>query len=201
MNLTTSVAEWSRSQGISRQQGYVAVKRCGIPVRDGKLDPDVASVLYRKHTRARAPSRPGRDKSAADPELRVDPVSGAVVASGNGWDDRGGRAGDAAASSLADNGGHVEGDGDYWHSRARREKAEAELAELKLREQQGELVRVADVRAAMASKLAAMRDALLQIPSRLVPILTAETDPAKIHQSLEVELHQALQFVSGEVVG
>lgn len=52
-----TVAQWSASMGISKQAGYQAVRRCGIPVDDGKVDPDVATTLYRKYTRARANER------------------------------------------------------------------------------------------------------------------------------------------------
>lgn len=84
----------------------------------------------------------------------------------------------------------------YEEARRRRELAEAQIAELKLQEQMGGLVRLGEVRAAMASKVSAMREALLQIPSRLVPLLAAESDPAQIHSLLELELMQALAFVS-----
>lgn len=86
----------------------------------------------------------------------------------------------------------------YEDARRRRELAEAQIAELKLLEQMGSLVRLTEVRSAMAAKVAAMREALMQIPSRLVPVLAAESDPAKIHASLESELVQALAFVSGD---
>ncbi|TDY35099.1 hypothetical protein [Janthinobacterium sp. 75] len=52
-NLTT-IAKWAESIGISRQQGYAAVKRCEIPVTDGQVDTEYASILYERHTRPRA---------------------------------------------------------------------------------------------------------------------------------------------------
>ncbi len=62
---TTTIAEWAKSLGISRQQGYAAVNRCSIPVVDGRLDPDVAGVLYQKHTRARANGKRGANSAGA----------------------------------------------------------------------------------------------------------------------------------------
>jgi len=85
---------------------------------------------------------------------------------------------------------------DYWASRARREKAEADLAELKLQEQQGVLVRVADVKSGYAKRLAALREGLLQLPARLAPVLAAEADMAKCHEALQRELHAVLAMVT-----
>jgi phage terminase Nu1 subunit (DNA packaging protein) len=85
-----------------------------------------------------------------------------------------------------------DGDDGYWHSRSRREAAEAELAELKLAEQRGDLVRAADVRAAYAKRAAGLREALLQIPARLASVLAAETDHARVHDTLQAELHAVL---------
>ena len=87
------------------------------------------------------------------------------------------------------------GPGDYWASRARRERAEAELAELKLAEQQGVLIRADAVRAAHAKRLAGLREALLQVPARLAPVLAAETDQARCHDTLQRELHAVLATV------
>lgn len=85
----------------------------------------------------------------------------------------------------------------YLASKARREEAEAQLAELRLREVQGDLVRVAAVRAAMGGRLATLRDSLLQIPPRVVPILAAETDPAAIHALLQREISASLSLAAG----
>lgn len=49
----TKISNWANSLGISRQQGYAAVERCGIPVTDGQVDAEYATHLYRKHTRLR----------------------------------------------------------------------------------------------------------------------------------------------------
>jgi hypothetical protein len=51
-NLT--IPEWAKTVGISRQQGYEAVKRCEIPVTDKLVDVDVATMLYQRRTRQRA---------------------------------------------------------------------------------------------------------------------------------------------------
>ena len=99
-----------------------------------------------------------------------------------------------AAPRTGDDGD--EAPSDYWASRARREKAEAQTAELKLAELQGQLVRADTIRAAHAKRLAGLREALLQIPARLSAVLAAEPDQAKCHDALQRELHAVLASVA-----
>lgn len=86
----------------------------------------------------------------------------------------------------------------YSFDRARREKYDADLAEIKLREQQGDLVRRAEVRAVMAAKLGEVRTNLLQIPARLAPLLAPETDQGKVHALLDGELRTVLNRLTGD---
>ena len=60
-----TVTAWSAEMGISKQAGYVAVKRCRIPITDGKIDADAATMLYRNRTRYRV--NPKRMASAPPP--------------------------------------------------------------------------------------------------------------------------------------
>jgi phage terminase Nu1 subunit (DNA packaging protein) len=78
-------------------------------------------------------------------------------------------------------------------ARTRREIAEADLAELKLSELSGVLVRVSDVRNELAKRLAATRESLMQIPARLSPVLAAEVDQARIHDLIQQDLQVVLQ--------
>ena len=80
----------------------------------------------------------------------------------------------------------------YNEAKTLREIAEARLAELKLAEQRGELVRVAEVESSLAAKVAALREGFLQMPARLAPIMAAESDQARCHDILQAELRQAL---------
>jgi hypothetical protein len=156
-----TVLAWSTEMGMSRQAGYAALKRCEIPVEGGLVDRDIATMLYRRRTRARANERRGG-------EGQTPPAAG------------------ESSAITADDGDN------YWVSRARREQAEAELAELKLAEQRGLLVRAADVRAALAKNIASLREGFLQLPSRLVPLLVVESDPAKLDGLLRQEIHAVL---------
>ena len=85
----------------------------------------------------------------------------------------------------------------YDEARRRREVAESSIAEMRQEELQGDLIRIDVIRSHLAGKISAMRDAFLQIPARLVPILVAETDPAKVHTLLEDEIIRAMALVNG----
>ncbi len=85
----------------------------------------------------------------------------------------------------------------FQEVRSRREAAEASLAELKLAEQRGELIRVDAVRHALAKVCAETRDNILQVPDRLSAVLAAETDQARVHGLLTSELHQVLEKLTG----
>jgi hypothetical protein len=154
-----TVPAWSDTMGISKQAGYKAIARCAIPVVDGTVDPDVATVLYRKRTRSRANKR--QADHAPQPPGQAD-----------------------SDINVGDN---------YWTSRGRREAAEAATAELRLAELRGQLTRVPDVKRAHATRLAALREGLLQIPARLAPVLAAETDLARTQDLLQRELAAVLR--------
>lgn len=80
-------------------------------------------------------------------------------------------------------------------ARTRREIAEADLAELKLRELRGELVRLADVRGQYARLLASIREAFLQMPARVVPLLAEGSTPEGIDMILRREINSTLQIL------
>ena len=46
-----TVTAWAHEIGISKQAGYKAVQRCGIPLEDGLVDAEVATMLYKRRTR------------------------------------------------------------------------------------------------------------------------------------------------------
>ena len=80
----------------------------------------------------------------------------------------------------------------YSVDRARRERYEADLAELKLRELQRDLVRVVEVRAEIAARVGNVRANLLQIPARLAPLLLGQADQEKVRALLEAEIRGVL---------
>jgi len=163
-NLTT-IAEWAASLGISRQSGYDAVKRCEIPVTDGKVDPDYATHLYRKNTRQRANgSRPDSLANGAQPAS----AAGA-----------GGAGGSEAQAKIPG----------YDSSRARREAAEAAVAEIKLA---GLYLVKADVDSAVFEAARALRDGLMNCARRIAadvaPLASADECEAVIERELRALL-------------
>jgi hypothetical protein len=158
----TKIADWAASMGISRQQGYEAVKRCSIPVENGKLDPDVAGVLYQKHTRARANGKNAPFPAGAD----------------------GGPGADAPAGAKAKPAG-------YDTSRARREEAEAKISEMKLAEMQGKYLLKDDVAAVVFEIARALRDGLTNSARRIAADVAALTTGAECEAVVERE-HRAL---------
>lgn len=152
-NLTT-VAAWAKIVGISRQSAYDAVTRCGIPVVDGKLDPDYATHLYQKHTRPRANAqRPAPMANEAQPSC-------------------------AAGAGGAESGVKPAQVPGYDTSRARREAAEATAAEIKLAEMAGQFLLKSDVDSTVFEAARALRDGLMNCARRIAadvaPLGTAE---------------------------
>lgn len=85
---------------------------------------------------------------------------------------------------------------DFQRARTRREIAEANLSEMRERELAGQLIRVDAIRAAWARRISATRDALLQLPHRLAPVLAAESDMERVSHLLDAELRQCLHDLS-----
>ncbi|SFD83746.1 hypothetical protein [Massilia yuzhufengensis] len=147
-NLTT-IADWAKLVGISRQSGYAAVERCGIPVTDGKVDAEYATHLYQKNTRQRANGN------------RSDPLANGAQP---------GPSAGAGGTGGPESPAKVPG---YDSSRARREAAEATLAELKLAEQAGQFLVKSEVDAAVFEAARALRDGLVNCARRIAADVAA----------------------------
>lgn len=170
-NLTT-IAEWAKTVGISRQSAYDAVKRCEIPVTDGKVDPDYASHLYAKNTRQRANGN------------RPDPLAiGAQLGAAAGV---GGTGGPESPAKVPG----------YDSSRARREAAEAQLAELKLAEQAGQFLVKAEVDAALFEAARALRDGLVNCARRIAADVAAMSTADECEAVIEREHRLLLESLA-----
>lgn len=174
-------AEYARRRGVDPTTVRDAIKAGRITLIDGKVDPAVADIQWQRNTRARV--NPARAPGTAPPSM---PLQHQMSLSS------------AAAAPPVDGPAQPDpaGESDYWVSRARREHAEADLAELKLAEQNGQLIRVEAIRSALAGVISSTRDSLLQLPARLAPVLAAETDAAKVHDLIQAEIHQALAQIT-----
>lgn len=81
-------------------------------------------------------------------------------------------------------------------SQAKKEEFRAKLVELEYEERVGTLVRKDEVEKEMFQIGRLVRDAVLNVPSRLAGIIAAESDQRKVHDLLERELRQALEALS-----
>ncbi len=162
-------SEYARHRGVSAVAVHYAVQEGRISLINGKIDAAVADIQWQRNTRTRAPNRPAVDTD----------VQSTTAGAGSG----------AEPAAAGD---------DYWVSRARREAAEAHIAEMKRGELEGKLIRADVLRQAWSRKVASVRDALLQIPPRMAPVLAAESDMERVATLLEDELRAALAELSRE---
>lgn len=187
VNLMTQ-AEYAKHRGCSAVAVHKAVKAGRISLvtdrADGKdkIDPAVADIQWAQNSRARAVSR------------APEPVAQAPAASSPGDVDTPQLPlqPDQADGGEQASGESITGDPQYQASRSSREEAEARRSWLKLKEEEGELVRIDQVRAQLASKLSPVREAFLQLPARLASTLASQSDPARIQTLLEAEIHKIL---------
>lgn len=94
------------------------------------------------------------------------------------------------------------GDGPDEHhdtARTRLRIAEANMAEMTEAKMRRELVNLSVVERQLATDYATTRDALLQIPARLAPLLAPESNTTAIYNMLHAEIHQALLNLAGTV--
>lgn len=160
----------ARELGVSRQAVHDLVKRNIIPKdKDGLIDVELAKVALLNRVRPSGKTNTAIQETS-QPTATTSPPE---------IDE------DAEITS-------------YHVAKTLREAAEAQIARLKLAEMKGELIKVDAVRAAWAAKITGARDALLQIPSRVAPVLAACTDLVEVTALLEAELRQALADLSAE---
>ena len=141
-----------------------------------KIDPEVADIQWASKTDAAQQARGAR----------------------GGHEPKAGPPRETAATTLPPGreGGRR---GDYFVTKERREAAEADLAELELKERRGELVKKADVEREAFAVQRALRDRLTGIPDRIAPMLAAETDVAKCHEIVASEIRAALREIVQEL--
>ena len=93
--------------------------------------------------------------------------------------------------------GLLEGGLDLVQERALLSRQHRILAEMRVDEERGSLIRVDAVKAALARAFATTRDNLLQIPPRVASLLAADNDVASVQNALHAEIHRALMNLSG----
>lgn len=181
-----SQAEYAKRRGVSEAAVSKAIAKGRISLINGKIDPAVADVQWAQNTRARAKRSAPAAPAAAAPATPIADEAGQIPLVS------------AAEMPAAQPGDAPAGGGqDYMQSRARREAADAELAEMALAQKRGELIQVRAVELVWSNALAAAREHLLQVRARLAPLLAIETETFKIEQLLDLEHNKALSFLAG----
>lgn len=168
------------------------LKKQGMPV--DSVEAAQAWRMARQNVAARKPAPSSFvaapapiPQSLPQPPRRLDPMAGRV-----GGDDFHAM---IRANEVKFDGSELDEDHDAARTRLR--ISEANLSEMKEAEERGQLIRVEAVKSALSVAMATAREALLQIPSRLAPLLAADTDPAHVQNVLHAEIHQALAELSG----
>lgn len=175
-------AELARRLGVSRQAVSDLVRR-GIltPDANGRIDEAAARAAILSSVHPTSKTVQAAQASAPAP---IDPVAAAPAPA----------PAPAVAPAAAP---QPEAAATNYHvAKTMREAAEAHIARLKLAEMRGELIRTDAVRAVMSNIFATTREAVLQMPARLAPLLAAESDPAAVQNLLHAELHAALESLA-----
>lgn len=136
-----------------------------------KIDPEVADIQWGRNTDPEQSARANVGREPTSPGIGADLVTTAAGA-GQGQ------------NSL------------YWDARTRREQAEAEKAEIQLKEMSGELVDREAVRRAAYEAGRLLRDMLLALPGTLAQDLAAIAGPQEIEIRLRDELRKVLDQVA-----
>lgn len=164
-----SQAELARLLGVSRQAVNDLVRRNVLEVgQDNRIDVEMARVALANRVRPSSKTAQALETPAAT-ALQPEAAAAAPL-----------QEQDSAAVTS------------YHVAKTLRETAEARLAQLKLAELRGDLIRAADVRSTWAKRAAALRESILQLPPRLAATLAAEPDQARCHDILQAELHTLL---------
>lgn len=85
---------------------------------------------------------------------------------------------------------------DYYIARADKEQSLAAMAALELRQKEGELVQLEVARAEFAKATLTVREAMLNLPDLLSPLLTPMTDQREIRALLDKQVREALGVFS-----
>lgn len=174
MSQLVSLREYARSRRARGLPGGTlgavqkAILRKRITPIEGKIDPEVADIQWGRNTDV---AQQQRGATGGHPPVTPAPTAGETT---------------EPASPR----------NDYFDSRGRREEAEAQLAELELREKLGELGRVVDFRRALDDIGRLVKDRLQVIPDRTAAIVRAAPDDATAHALISKEIRSVLEALA-----
>jgi len=165
--MLVSQAEYARQRGVSRQYIGQMVAKGVILLQGRKVDPAQADAALAAVREPARPERRATPKVEAAPKPLVPATELPTLPQG----------GDLPTLLLK--------------TRIKSEVEKAKLLEIKARVEAGKYVDADEV------KVAAFRDALMNIPERLAAVLAAETDAARVHAMLTSEIRAALEDLAG----
>lgn len=184
MSELISMNAYAKRRGVSHEAVRKAVKTGRIVLINGKVDPEVADIQWARNTNTDQATRGNGGRLPAGYEAGS--IAGLML-------------GGAESAAPRASGGGLEPSGDnprFMDAKTRSELARAELFELELAQKRGDLVNAEAIRRATFEKARIARDALMGLPARLAPQLAAETDPAKIHDLITVEVRRICEELS-----
>ncbi|MCU0973792.1 MAG: hypothetical protein MUF80_07545 [Burkholderiales bacterium] len=211
-----SQADYARLRNISRQRVHALVREGRVAVDDdGLVDVEASDAMLdatldrskaqRNRQIASAAAQPGLGGSAPGQAVR-EPVANDAQPSLIGDADAvasGHQAGEGHRGHAAPQTGDVQSTNsaaDYWEHKARRERIEADRAELALAKQRGELADVAEVRRLQREVYAKAATSIMQIPARIAPVCVA-LDAAAIEKLMHDEIERVLLSVAQNLEG
>lgn len=162
-------AEYARHRKVSQEAVRKAIeaKRITTVLENGKvrIDPEVADIQWARNTDSKQSERANAGKLKNAPPSGESPGKGRESAAG--------------------------GD-DYFAARARRERADAEKAEIELERLRGTVVDAAGTRNAAMALGRMLRDSLMGLPVKLAPEFASMTDAFEIERHMEAALRRIL---------
>jgi hypothetical protein len=180
-----TITEYARHRGCQLRAVQYAVEQQRISRRqDGMIDSEQADSDWERNTN-HAKARPGRKPKTLQmqaPTMRA-------------------RHRAAEAAEQIETPEKQSGSLSYANARAAREIYEAKLKKIEWEEKLGTLVNRRAVEVAAFNRFRVLRDAVLNVPTRMAAQLAAETDAATVHEMLETELRITLEEFSGGKVG
>jgi len=163
---------YARHRGCDEKAVRKAIAAGRISTIDGKIDPAVADIQWAQNTRARADSR----RKASVPGTGGPSEAGAPAGEG-----------EAPAG-----GGGASGEGGYNDHRTRREKSDADKAELEVLRLAGKLVERERVDTGSFEMFRMLRDRVMAMPRRCAPDVVGMADVREIELAMEDHLRKAL---------
>jgi len=166
-----SQSEYARERGVSRQ--YV-----GKLIKQGKIPP-FALRRVKKRVLIYSSRADKALESTSEPKLIEKPSRKRRKAT---QEERKATARRARVDKLS-----------YSQARTVYERYRAALKKMQFQRESAELLPAKEVAAAALSKARVVRDAILNVPDRLAPLLAAETEPHRIEAILAEELRMVLE--------